>query len=227
MHDELSQADQASKELYAGDVGVLRIDARLALCKLLTGPFVDGDHPHWPAVVREEVILRSRLADVFLELIIDRERRVAFTRQADTGELDTPVLMRSAKLSFLDSVLLLHLREALIDAETRNERAVVDEAELFEFLELYAGGDGDRVGAQKRCRGAIKGLRESSILKVLGGQENRYEVSPALRLLFTANDVEALGKLYRKHASGEPLTASDLEAVGQVEDKEEVTDEQA
>ena len=52
MHDELSQADQASKELYAGDVGVLPMDARLALCKLLTGPFVDGDHPHWPAVVR-------------------------------------------------------------------------------------------------------------------------------------------------------------------------------
>lgn len=199
-------------ELYIGDQGTLPVEIRLALCKLLTGPFIDGDSSHWPVVLREETILRSRLADLFLDLMIDRERRVAFTRQADTGDVDSPVLLRSFKLSFLDSVLLLHLREALIDAETRNERAVVDEVELLEHLELYAGAIGDRVAAQKRTKTSIDNMKKNNILQ-RRGSENRYEISPALRLLFTANDVEALGRVYRKLAAGEPVTADDLEEV--------------
>lgn len=230
MVEDLDQVGPAANELYAGDLGILSLDVRLALCKLLTGPFVDAESPHWPVVLREENLLRTRLADLFLDLLIDRERRVAFTRQADTGELETPVLMRSTKLSFLDSVLLLHLREALIDAETRNERAVVDEAELYEHLDLFAGADGDRVLGQKRIRASIKNMRESSILKSISGNDNRYEISPVLRLLFTANDVEALGRLYRKKAAGEPLTAEDLQAAGaavSAEEDDEVSDEQA
>jgi hypothetical protein len=223
-----NQLNPTANQLYVGDFGTLPLDVRLALCKLLTGPFIDSESMHWPVVLREENLLRTRLADVFLDLLIDRERRVAFIRQADTGDIETPVLMRSTKLSFLDSVLLLHLREALIDAETRNERAVIDEAELYEHLDLFTGADGDRVLGQKRIRASIKNMRESSILKSIGGNESRFEISPVLRLLFTANDVEALGRLYRKRAAGEPVTVDDLKLTGTAmpaNANEEATDE--
>jgi hypothetical protein len=197
--------------LFAGDHGSMPLDARLALCKLLTGPFINDDSPHWPAILREEALLRSRLADVFLDLILDRERRVAFTRQTDTGELDTPVLLRSAPLTYIESVLLLHLREALIDAETRNERAVIDEASLLDHLELFAGAGDDRVGAHRRIGAAIEKMKKNNVLQGIRGADKRYEISPALRLLFTANDVEALGKAYRQLAAGEPLTGPILE----------------
>lgn len=203
------QVGKPSRMLYAGDQGQMPLDARLALCKLLTGPFIDHDSPHWSAILREEALLRSRLADVFLELILDRERQVAFTRQADTGELDTPVLLRSAPLTYIESVLLLHLREMLIDAETRGERAVTDEPELLNALELFAGVGGDRVGANKRISAAIEKMKRNGVLSGIRGADKRYEISPALRLLFTANDVEALGKAYRKIASGEVLTGED------------------
>jgi hypothetical protein len=201
--------------LFAGDHGTMPFDARLALCKLLSGPFIDGDSPHWPAVLRDEALLRSRLADVFLDLILDRDRRVAFTRQADTGELTAPVLLRSAPLTFIESVLLLHLREALIDAETRNERAVVDEADLLDHLELFANAGGDRVGAHKRIGAGIDKMRKNNILQSIRGTDNRYEISPALRLLFTANDVEALGKAYQQLAAGEPITGEPPEEIGE------------
>ena len=211
MADTLPHEAPPTSMLYAGDHGTLPLDTRLALCKLLTGPFIDAESAHWPAVLRDEPLLRSRLADVFLDLILDRERRVAFTRQAETGELDTPVLLRSAPLTYIESVLLLHLREALIDAETRNERAVADESELLDHLELFAGAGGDRVGAHKRIGAAIEKMKKNNVLQSIRGTEKRYEISPALRLLFTANDVEALGKAYRKLAAGEPLTADDAE----------------
>ena len=81
-----------SAALYPRDTGALPMDTRLALCKLLTGPFIDAESRHWTVVLRDEEILRSRLSEMFLDLMLDRDRRVAFTRQADTADLDTPTL---------------------------------------------------------------------------------------------------------------------------------------
>lgn len=182
---------------FVGDTGTLPMESRLALCKLLTGPYIDHDSPHWPAVLRDEDLLRSRLSDVFLELVLDRDRKVAFTRQADTGDLDTPILLRSTPLSYLESVLLLHLRQILVDAENQGLRAAVDEAEIIDHLELYTPAGGDRVAAQKRISAAIDKMKKNTILQAIGGAERRYEVSPTLRLLFNADDVQAMAAAYR------------------------------
>lgn len=187
----------AAGVLFASDSGTLPLETRLALCKLLSGPYVDQDSAHWPALLRDELLLRSRLSDVFLELVLDRDRKVAFTRQADTGELDTPILLRSTPLSYLESVLLLHLRQILVDAENQGERAAVDESELVEHLELYTPAGGDRVAAQKRISAAIDKMKKNTILQAIRGAERRFEVSPTLRLLFNADDVQAMAAAYR------------------------------
>ena len=82
-------ASQASANtLFMGDSGELALDTRRALVQLLAGPSLDGRrHPKlWPILVRDEAVIRRRLAELFLELVIDRDVQVAFTRQADTGE---------------------------------------------------------------------------------------------------------------------------------------------
>ncbi|WP_430389867.1 DUF4194 domain-containing protein [Dyella sp. 20L07] len=196
--------------LYVGDSGTLPMDTRLTLCKLLQGPFIDSDSPHWTALLRDESILKARLSDFFLELILDRERLIAFTRQANTGELDTPVLLRSAPLTYIDSVLIIHLRERLIEAESRHERAAVDEDLLVEHLGLFLGSSTDAVNGRKRISAAIDKMRKNNILQNIRGADRRFEISPTLRLLFSANDVEFLGRVYRKIADGEPVTPDDL-----------------
>ncbi len=59
--------------------------------------------------------IRRSLSNVFLDLIVDRDLEVAYTRQADTEDLDTPKLLRNVKLTFADSILLLNLRQRLSD----------------------------------------------------------------------------------------------------------------
>jgi len=184
--------------LFPEDRGSLAFDARLVLCKLLSGPCLDPDSPLWTALLRDEATVRSRLSEVFLELVIDRERKVAFTRPAETGELDVPVLQRSTPLSYLESVLLLHLRQVLVEADTRGERAVVEEAELLDTLAIYATGSGaDQVLATKRMNAAIDKMRKNTILQGIRGEDRRFEVSPTLRLLFPAEEVAALSAAYR------------------------------
>lgn len=78
--------------LFLGDTGTLPFDARRALCQLLAGPSIDAQRHGalWPALLRNEVAVRQVLCELFLELVLDREGGVAFTRQADTAGWNRP-----------------------------------------------------------------------------------------------------------------------------------------
>ncbi|EKU23824.1 DUF4194 domain-containing protein [Xanthomonas graminis] len=198
-------APDAGSGLFPGDSGRLPVEARRALCQLLSGPSVDAQRHSklWPALLRSEAAIRSALADLFLELVLDRDAGIAFTRQADTGELEAPVLLRSSPLTFIDSVLLLHLRQQLAEADARGLRAVVEEAQLGEALAVYEKNlSTDRAGFLRRVGNAVQKMKDNHILTRLRGEDERYEVSPALKLLFSAEDVAALAQVYRQLREG-------------------------
>lgn len=188
--------------LYPGDTGALPEDARRVLVQLLSGPSIDGKRHSklWPALLRYQDVLRSRLADLFLELIVDQDLEVAFTRQADTGELDAPRLLRRSTMTFLDSALMLYLRQMLTDADVQGQRAVVSAEEITEQLKLYEKSQStDAAGFEKRINAAIEKARKNSILNAIRGSENRYEISPTLKLLFSAEEIAALIKVYEQY----------------------------
>lgn len=191
--------------LFPGDTGNLPFEARRVLCQLLAGPSVDAERHAllWPVLLREETAIRARLSELFLELVLDRDLRVAFVRQADTGELETPTLLRSSPLTFIDSVLLLTLRQRLAEAEAQGQRAVVDVDELYAQLAVYEPPQGtDRAGFTKKLNAAIEKMKKNNVLQPIRGSEGRHEVSPTLKLLFSAEDVQALGAVYRGHVAG-------------------------
>jgi hypothetical protein len=204
--DAPAQADDAPEhsQLYPGDTGLLPEPARRALVQLLSGPSLEQRrHPRlWPALLQHEAVIRSRLADLFLELILDPDRGIAFTRQADTGELETPILLRRSPLTFIDSVLLLYLRQVLVDAEMRGQPALVDRDELADQLRLYEPADNtDRAGFDKRINTAIEKAKKNSLLSALKGNADRFEVSASLKLIFGPEEVEQLTAIYSAMAA--------------------------
>jgi hypothetical protein len=192
--------------LFIGDTGELQLDTRRALVQLLSGPFLDGQRHTklWPVLLKDEKIIRRHLAELFLELVIDRDMQVAFTRQADTGDLDMQRLLRRSQLTFIDSVLLLYLRRQLAQAESHGERAAVSKDEIVEHLTPYdRTGNTDKAGFTKRLHASIEKIKERRILQKIPGGEDRFEVSPTLKLLFSAEEVQELTKLYQRMAEGE------------------------
>lgn len=192
--------ETGEQALFAGDTGSLPFEARRVLCMLLTGPSVDAERNGllWPVLLREEASIRTRLNELFLELVLDRELAVAFVRQADTGELETPTLLRSQPLTFIESVLLLFLRQRLSEAEAQGQRGIVDEDEMRVQLAVYEPTQGtDSAGFVRRVNTAIEKMKKLSVLRTIRGSEDRYVVSPTLKLLFSAEDVQALGTVYR------------------------------
>jgi len=206
LSENIAQENFSENNLFAGDTGELALDTRRALVKLLSGPSLDGQHHTmlWPVLLRDEMVIRRRLADFFLELVIDRDLQVAFTRQADTGDLDVPRLLRRAHLTFIDSILILYLRDQLTQAESRNERAVVSRDDIIEYLGMYErSGSTDRAGFTKRIDASIEKIKKHNILQKIRASDNRFEVSPALKLLFSAEEILALTKLYQRMSAGE------------------------
>ena len=202
--DEMLETEEAGQEsaraLYQGDSGELSLDARRVLVQLLAGPSLDRQRPSklWPILIRDEVAIRSRLSELFLQLVIDRDLQVAFTRQADTGDLETPTLLRRTNLTFIDSVLMLYLRQQLTEAETQGLRAVVSATDMREQLGLYEQSiNTDRAGFDKRVNAAIEKAKKNSILSRIKDSDERYEVAPTLKLLFSAEQIGSLLRQYR------------------------------
>jgi hypothetical protein len=202
---EDGQPEHNTNGLFSSDAGELPLDTRSALVQLLSGPSLD-ERRHsklWSVLLRDEDIIRRRLGDLFLELIIDRDLQVAFTRESDTGELDVPRLLRRSQLTFIDSVLLLFLRQQLAQAASHGGRAVVSKTDIVEHLSLYdRSGNTDKAGFDKRVYASIEKIKKHSILQKIHLSEDRFEVSPTLKLLFSAEVIQALTTHYQNIAAG-------------------------
>lgn len=206
--------------LFDGDAGELPLETRRVLVQLLLGPALDERrHPElWPILLRDEAVVRQRLGDLFLLLILDRERGIAFLRQAVSEELSIPVLLRKAPLTFIDSALLLHLREKLAQADARVERAAVSTQELREYMNVYMrASKTDHVVFGKRVNAAFEKMKKYGILRDLDRDGDRKEISPTLRILFDTSVIAGLIKTYRGLAE-HPEHAALMDAEGRTED---------
>ena len=191
--------EQVEQRLWPGDTGTLSFASRRALARLLTGPLV---HAHrqpeiWAAVISDEPALRSRLADVFLDLVLDHDAGIAFTRQVDTGgRVEVPAVLRTETLSHMDTVLLLHLRSELSVAQP-GERVIVDREDVAEQIDVYRSViDSDRTRYTRKFDASWNRLKSYSLLSDTE-TENRAEVSPVLRHLFDADVVAGIREEYR------------------------------
>lgn len=197
-------ADSVAQACYPGDQGELDLPTRRALVQLLKGPLITAaKHPEvWRTVIREERLLRARVADVFLDLVVDDENELAFTRPAETGDVDAPTVLRTERLTFMDTVMLLALRQLLLRAQP-GDRVIVDRDEIAEQLEMYRGAsDTDPAGYVKRVNASWTKLGKYSLLSKTS-TDDRMEISPVLRQLFDADQVAAVEAEFRRIAEEE------------------------
>jgi len=214
---------------FLGDTGSLPIDTRRVLVQLLLGPSVDARRQSklWPVLLRDESIVRARLHELFLEVVIDHEQQVAFTRQVTSEELEVPILLRKASLTFLETALLLFLRQRLTQADAQGERAVVSLADMQEHLGVFErDSNPDHAKFGRQVINAVDKAKKLSLLQRIRSSDERYEVSPTLKLLFSAEEIQQLTRTYGQLAQapetvGEPDAALATEGDDAAGDDEE------
>lgn len=193
----------AATALWPGDTGVLGEQPRRAMLELIKGPYLSGVKAPalWSALLADEVGIRSRLHELFLELVVDRAGEFAFVRNVSTTELKVPSTVRTAALTFLDTAMLLVLRQMLLAGEG-DGRVIVGQEDVFEQLRVYRTADRDEADFNKRLSSTW--LKMKNTLRVIhqAGAEDRAEISPVLRLIVDAEQIQAIGAEYRRIAEG-------------------------
>lgn len=193
----------ANGALWTGDTGSLQEQSRRAALEILKGPYLSGRRrPQlWAALMADERAIRSLLHDLFLELVIDPVDEFAFTRKVRTDELDVPSALRSESLTFLDTAMLLVLRQLLL-AAPGEQRVIVGQEEVYDRLTVYAGSDADESTFRRNLNGSW-GRMMNKFRVIHAAGEDRAEISPVVKFLLDEDRVRALTDEYRRVAAGD------------------------
>lgn len=195
-------------QLWEGDTGTLTFGSRKALVQLLKGPMVNAlQHVEvWRAITTDQDALNAVLNNLFLELVLDEDAGVAFTRPANGGQEVSvgnnkteamPKVLRTETLSHFDTLIILILRQELTMAPP-GERVIVDREEIREQVLLYrVDEERDEAKLAKRFDAAFRRIVDYSLAKKTETPE-RFEVSPALRQIFDADTVAGVRVEYEK-----------------------------
>lgn len=225
--DAAMSEEHVESKAWPGDTGTLGIDARRALLKLIKGPYLSAVRAPgpWSALLADEAHIRSRLHDLFLDLVLDRDAGFAFVRNATTGEQDVPIAVRSEQLTFIDTAMLLVLRQMLLSGE-HDGRVIVGRDDVFEQLEPFRTADRDETDFAKRLNASWLKMRNK--LRVVHAlSDERVEISPVLRMLVDAEQVRTIAAEYERIRAGEAGESSPSIPVGIVSGDEEVEDDVA
>lgn len=196
-----------TEPMWPGDSGTLSYHSRRALVQLLKGPMIRAEmHPQvWKAIVTDRGALQTALHNVFLDLVLDEEAGIAFSRAAAGGQdvevegrqEPVPKVLRTESLSHMDTLIILHLRQELALAAP-GERVIVDRDELRDQILLYrVDAESDEAKLARRYEAAFKRMIDYSLMYKTE-TEGRYEVSPALRQIFDAATVEGVRAEYER-----------------------------
>lgn len=199
----------SSLSLFEGDEGGLQLEQRRALLALVKLRFITArTHPReWAALMDNPRAIVSRLNDLFLELVVDTEREVAFKRQAvpEAGGR-FPTLLHDTAWNREETITLVFLRNRhFTDSARGEERSWVDVAEVVEHLLSLRPADAtDDAGDEARARNAVASVYKAGLL--LGpATAERLEISPAVETLLPLEKlVDLLSWLEEQAAAASP-----------------------
>ncbi|MGL6160764.1 DUF4194 domain-containing protein [Microbulbifer sp.] len=158
------------------------------------------------ALCRYRAGIEQQLENMYLRLLVDDKAGIALLRQQETSGDDEDgemvALITPRTLTLYDTLLLLVLRKHYQERETSGERRVVIdleqiEARLTPFLPLTNNSRLER----KMLTGALGKLKDRKIVAGVRGEDERYEITPAIRYLVSADFLRQLLDEYRKLAA--------------------------
>ncbi len=204
--------------LFPGDTGVIPMKVRHALVKLLKGPYIDGgrDEKLWTTLLDNQLILRSRLSELFLTLQLDHDRKIAVLRPVDPEVIGassrSSILRQQRALSRVETIVLLRLRLLLDRHVTAQTDPTITREEISDLVANYTPA-----GQQDALRDSDVVTR--TITKLLARQlilptplDDTYTISNALPLALPFENIgdipaqiEALIAVAADESGTEPL----------------------
>lgn len=182
--------------MFEGDTGTLYPEQRRCLHALLKHRYISAErHPDlWDVLLKDEGVIRSRLNDLFLELQVEREQRIAFKRQAvsETGD-QLPSLLRDVAHTKEETIVMMALRQRFFAQRQEGDDTVFVERQtlLDEIAGRWPEHLTNRSAALKKAGTGIDGLARAGVL-LKTPDPDRFQVSPIIEVLLPVEKLHQL-----------------------------------
>ena len=181
-------------ELYAGDRGVLEPEVRHVLVRLLQRRFLlaDRNAAQWKVLLDNQQIIESRLGDLYVRLVVDHDRGVAYKTQVRSDELEVPILLKDESYTRVETLVLINLRTVFQRERTAGESSARVDVEEIEqtVLTYFTDADGDVARRQRAIRNALARLRAEGVVEE--ESEGRYRISPLVEIVLSLERLQEL-----------------------------------
>lgn len=208
---ESESIESARDFLFPGDQGQLPYEARRVFALLLQKRFIEAaeDSWAWERILKYQDILESRFHDMFLELVVDRDYRVAYKVQVRQEELNIPILLRDDSYKRAETIVLLYARSAFRQQVGMGENAAfVDHEELVNHaMSFFASDETNLALCQREVTQGIDQLAREGILKE--ASQERYRISPIIEVLMPIERIKELTAWVEARLAEEPAGDSD------------------
>lgn len=186
-------------ELFAGDAGTLDADVRRVLVQLLRRKFLLAEkHPaQWRTLLDNQQIIESRMHDLFVRLVVDHDRGVAYKQQVRSVELDVPILLKDDPYNRAETLVLVHLRTVFQrERGTGETSARLDIEELEQtVLTYFDPHDHNLARRQQEVRNAVQRLITEGLLAEESA--GRYRITPMVEVVLSTEKLAELDQWLR------------------------------
>ncbi|MGW4215116.1 DUF4194 domain-containing protein [Lentzea sp. NPDC004789] len=186
-------------ELFAGDAGTLDADVRRVLVQLLRRKFLlaEKNSTQWRTLLENQQIIESRMHDLFIRLVVDHDRGVAYKQQVRSAELDVPILLKDDPYNRAETLVLVHLRTVFQrERGTGETSARVDIEELEQtVLTYFDPNDHNLARGQQEVRKAVERLVTEGLLTEESA--GRYRITPMVEVVLSTAKLSELEQWLR------------------------------
>ncbi|GAA4224108.1 hypothetical protein GCM10022254_02880 [Actinomadura meridiana] len=197
--DPVAMEDDPS-ELFAGDTGTLDVDVRRLLVRLLQRRFLlaEKNPGQWRTLLENQQLIESRLHDLFVRLVVDHDRGIAYKQQVRSAETDVPILLKDDPYSRAETLVLVHLRTVFQrERGTGETSARVDIEELEQTVLTYFDPDDHNLArGQRDIRNAVQRLSSEGLLAEESA--GRYRITPLVEVVLSTEKLTELSGWLRE-----------------------------
>jgi hypothetical protein len=204
-------------ELFAGDSGTLDAAVRRVLVRLLQRRFLvaDRNRAQWRTLLENQHVIESRLHDLFVHLVVDHDRGIAYKKQVRSAELDVPIMLKDDPYSRAETLVLVHLRTVFQREQGAGEtsaRVDVEEVEQT-VLTFFDPDDRNLAARQTEIRNAVRRLEKEGLIEE--ESEGRFRVTPLVEIVLSNERLVELRQWLREENGVRDETAGEHPGTGQ------------
>jgi hypothetical protein len=184
--------------LFDGDIGEMSLEQRTVLVRLLQRTYLSAaaNPKEWQALLEGETTIRSRLNDLFLDLVVDRRYGVAYKQQVRSeGQRRFPTLLHRKVYTPEETILMVFLRMRFRSERANGAEVVFIDRDTL-LTEIASFRPPQATNIARDARSAEKAVDSMTSYRVLlkTADPERLQVSPAIEVLLPLERVQELAQ---------------------------------